>query len=341
MSQPSPARRDTLRTWVRLGRTQVGPEETGARLDRYLAARFTYRSRNQWGRLIRAGRITVNGHPVRPARALREGDRLDYVPLPRAEPPIDARFELLHLDEGLVAVAKSGNLPIHPSGRYFRHTLLHLLLEREPDWGRLHVVHRLDRETSGVVLFGRAREDAARLAVQFRKRRVRKRYLALVEGEPADERFVIDLALGPAVGSAIRKAVGVRPDGLPARTEILVLHRGEGWAWVEARPRTGRLHQVRVHLKAAGLPILGDKVYGRDERFFLKFVADQPLTPAERIALGLPRQALHAYQISLLHPRTGARVTVTAPIPPDLLEALAARGLDPARAAPPDPDDAG
>lgn len=338
MSQPSPAKRDTLRAWVRLGRAQVGPAETGVRLDRYLAARFTYRSRNQWGRLIRAGRITVNGRAVRPSRALREGDRLDYVPLPRTEPPIDDRFDVLHLDEGLVAVAKSGNLPIHPSGRYFRHTLLHLLLERQPDWGRLHIVHRLDRETSGVVLFGRSRADAANLAVQFRKRRVRKRYLALVEGAPASDHFVIDQALGPAIHSAIRKAVGVCPDGLPSRTEVLVLHRGEGWAWVEARPRTGRLHQIRVHLRAAGLPILGDKVYGRDERFFLKFVADEPLTPAERRALGLPRQALHAYQISLTHPRTGARVTFTAPIPADLLAALAERGLDPARAAPCDPE---
>lgn len=340
MSQPPPARRDKIRAWVRMGQTQVGPDHAGTRLDRYLAGRFTYRSRTQWGRLIRNGRITLNGRPVRPSRALRDGDRIEYVPLPRAEPPIDDRYRVLYRDEAILAVAKSGNLPIHPSGRYFRHTLLHLLLERHPEWGRLHVVHRLDRETSGVVLFGRTREDAARIAIQFRRRVVRKRYLALVEGRPGEDRFTIDLPLGPAIGSAIRKAVGVRPGGLPSRTEVRVLHRGDDWAWVEARPQTGRLHQVRVHLKAMGLPIVGDKVYGRDERFFLKFVAGRPLAPEEQLALGLPRQALHAYSISLTHPRTGGAFTVTAPIPDDLLDALASRGLDPSRAMPSDPAEA-
>ena len=314
----------------------MAPDCAGTRLDRYLAGRFTYRSRNRWGRLIREGRITVNQHHVRPSRTLRPGDVIEYVPLPRAEPAIDDRCDILHLDDALVAVGKSGNLPIHPSGRYFRHTLLHLLLDRHPEWGRLHVIHRLDRETSGVVLFGRSREDAGRVALQFRRRTVTKRYLALVEGRPQEDRFDIDLPLGPARGSAIRKAVGVRLGGLPSRTEIRVLHRGPGWAWVEARPRTGRFHQIRVHLRAVGLPVLGDKVYGRDERFFLKFIAGTPLTPEERQTLALPRQALHAYQVAITHPRTGRPLIVTAPLPPDLADALSARGLDPAGALPGD-----
>jgi RluA family pseudouridine synthase len=336
MRDPSPPGRSPLRTWIRSGQARVAPEHEGTRLDRYLAGRFAYRSRNQWGRLIREGRIRVNQRQARPSRPLRAGDRIDYVPRPREEPPVDDRLELLHLDEAVLAVAKSGNLPVHPSGRYFRHTLIHLLLDRHPEWGRLHVIHRLDRETSGVVLFGRSRGDAGRVAAQFRQRRVLKRYLALVSGRPERDDFEIDLALGPAPGCTVRRAVGVVPDGVPARTRVRVLHRGDDWAWIEARPLTGRLHQIRVHLRAAGLPVVGDKVYGPDERLFLKFVAGEPFAPEERRALGLPRQALHAYRITVAHPRLGTPLTVTAPIPPDLLAALAARGWDPARAIPPE-----
>lgn len=332
--EPQPARRDTIRAWVRMGRTRIDAPHAGARFDRYLATRFTYRSRTQWGRLVRAGRLTVNGRAVRPARRLREGDLVEYVPLARAEPPIDPTYQVLHADAWLVAVAKSGNLPMHPSGRYFHHTLLHLLLAEEPQWRRLLIVHRLDRETSGVVVFARTREAAAHLARQFRAREALKRYLALVEGRPERDRFTIELPLGRATESLVRKAVGVRPDGVPARTEVQVLHRGENWAWVEARPATGRLHQIRVHLRAAGLPILGDKLYGRDERLFLKFVAGRELTPAEAAALALPRQALHAYELRLRHPATEAALTLRAPLPPDLARALAERGLDPTLALP-------
>ncbi|MCK4413242.1 MAG: RluA family pseudouridine synthase [Candidatus Eisenbacteria sp.] len=333
---PNQAHRDTIRGWVRHGRTQVAPVHVGIRLDRYLAHRFTYRSRTQWRRMIREGRITVNETAVRPARPLRSGDRIGYVPRKRPEPPIDRNYQVLYCDPVLVAVAKSGNLPIHPSGRYFHHTLLHMLLAEHPEWPQLRIVHRIDRETSGLLLFGRSRAATAELARQFRERQINKRYLALVDGSPRAERFLIDLPLGPARGSLIRKAVGVREDGLAARTEVRVLHRGTGWAWVEARPQTGRLHQIRVHLKAAGLPIVGDKVYGHSERFFLKFIADEPLTPAEEAVLGLPRQALHAYQLRFRHPTDGTALTLTAPLPVDLCAALTARGLDPERALPKD-----
>ncbi|MBM3316237.1 MAG: RluA family pseudouridine synthase, partial [Candidatus Eisenbacteria bacterium] len=201
------ARGEKLRSWVRMGRTRIEAEQAGARLDGYLARRFTYRSRTQWGRLIREGRLTVNGRAVRPSRRLRAGDRIDYVPRRRAEPPVDRLCPLLHADDWLVAVAKSGNLPMHPSGRYFRHTLLHALLDEHPEWAPLLIVHRLDRETSGVVVLGRTREATAKLAAQFRDRIAQKIYLALVEGRPAEDRFAIDLPLGRAGDSLVRKAV--------------------------------------------------------------------------------------------------------------------------------------
>ena len=322
------ARPDSLRAWVRAGRTVVDPAHAGVRLDLYLARRFTYRSRTQWRKIVREGRLTVNSLAARPSRVLRTGDRIDYVPRRRPEPPVDRHYLLLHADDDLVAVAKGGNLPIHPSGRYFHHTLLHLLLEDHPEWRRLHVIHRLDRETSGVVVFGRTRAAAGRVARQFRERTVEKRYLALVMGSPPNDRFTIDLSLGPARDSLIRKAVGVRPDGVPAKTSIRVLRRGPDWTWLEARPLTGRLHQIRVHLKAAGLPIAGDKVYGADERFFLKFVAGEPLTPEEQARLGHPRQALHAFRLRIRHPRSGATCTFEAPLPTELVGLLQSLRLE-------------
>jgi 23S rRNA pseudouridine1911/1915/1917 synthase len=334
---PERARPDAVRLWVRAGQTRVDAAHAGTRLDRYLARRFTYRSRTQWRKLVGEGRLTVNRSRVRPSRILRAGDSIEYVPRGGPEPPIDRNYGILYADEDLLAVAKSGNLPLHPSGRYFRHTLLHLLQSDHPEWKPVHVIHRLDRETSGVVVFGRSRAAAGRVACQFRERAVEKRYLALVAGRARESEFTIDLPLGPARDSLIRKAVGVRADGVAACTEIRVLERGEDWTWLEARPRTGRLHQIRVHLRAVGLPIVGDKVYGASERFFLKFVAGEALTAEERMALGMERQALHSYQLRIRHPRTGEPCVLTAPLPADLASALEARGLDPRRALPRDP----
>lgn len=328
-AQADQATRDVVKQWVRRGETRIEPSQDGQRLDRYLAARFTYRSRTQWREIVRAGRITVNGLVVRPARPLRAGDLIGYVPLVREEPAIDPGIDLLFLDDDLAGINKTGNLPIHPSGAYFRHTLIHLLAAEHPEWGDLRVIHRLDRETSGIIILGRSRAATETIARQFRAREVSKRYLAIVDGEPPADEFVIDQPLGPAQGSLIRKAVGVRADGIAAHTSVRVLHRGADWALVEARPRTGRLHQIRVHLKSARLPILGDKVYGQSEHFFLKFISDEAFTPQEQALLGMPRQALHAYQLALRHPKTDTALTLTAPLPADMAAVLSARGLDP------------
>jgi 23S rRNA pseudouridine1911/1915/1917 synthase len=320
---------DIVRLWVRKGQTRIEPSQDGMRLDRFLAGKFKYRSRTQWGVVIREGRITVNGHAVRPSRSLNEGDLIGYVPLEREEPEIDTNISILYCDPFMTVIGKSGNLPIHPSGRYFKNTLLHYLSREHADLGKLLVIHRLDRETSGVIAFGRTREATSKIATQFQSRQVRKTYLAIVDGQPEADDFLIDHSLGPSLDSIIRKAVGVRNDGISASTRIKVLHRGDGWALVQANPHTGRMHQIRVHLKSAGLPILGDKVYGQDENLFLKFISDDPFTAEEEALLGLPRQALHAYQLELTHPDSGNRLTFTAPLPDDMAGILTARGLDP------------
>ncbi len=318
-----------IRAWVRRGTTSIDPCFDGMRLDRFLASRFTYRSRSKWAEIIREGRIRVNGNAVRPSKLLRAGDVVSYVPLEIEEPPVDGRYEVLYEDAWMVAIAKSGNLPIHPSGRYFKNTLLHILFEEHPEWGMLHVVHRLDRETSGVVVFGRTREATRLLAAQFASRRARKEYLVLVHGIPSQDGLEIDLPLGLDPTSRIRKAVGVVEGGVPARTLVEVLHRGEDWALCLARPLTGRLHQIRVHLKAVGHPVIGDKVYGLDEGFFLRFISEEGLTEEDRRRLILPRQGLHAWRLSLKHPAHEREMQLRAPLPEDIADFLRKKGVDP------------
>ena len=323
---------DSQARWVRHG-THLVPDTVGEeRLDRYLSSRFNYRTRTQWVQIIKSGRVQVNGSVVRPSQPLRPGFRIDYEPEPIAEPSVSFEIGLLHEDSSLLAVDKPGDLPVHPSGRYFRNTLLsHLLEERGQTLDRpgLRVVHRLDRETSGVIVFGKTREVAGALGQQFETRTAKKRYLLVVHGAPNEEEFEVDGALGPRRNSRIRKAVGVVPEGegRPARTEFQVLARGEHHSLLLARPLTGRLHQIRVHVQHAGFPIVGDKMYGLDEGIFLRFISGEELGPEDTARLVHPRQALHAYTLSLTHPATGAAFELRAPLPADLQELCARLGL--------------
>lgn len=312
-----------LAKWVRHGSIHIQDPAVRARLDRYLAGRFAYRSRTGWARMIASGRIRVNGRACRPSRVVQFGDRIDYLPQRAPEPDVPREIAILREDEGILAVNKPAGLPVHPSGRYFRHTLLCLLLEKRGeslDQPGIRIVHRLDRETSGVVVFGKSREDAAALARQFEEQMVEKEYLVLVHGVPVGETFTIDAPLGRNVDSRVRKAVGIVPEGTGrrARTEFRLLARGAAHALLRARPLTGRLHQIRVHARAAGHPVVGDKLYGLDERYFLKLAAGQPYTAEDRSRLLLERQGLHAWKLRFAHPRGGGRCEIQAPLPEDL-----------------------
>jgi len=309
-------RDDDLARWIRRGSCVVGKDGAGRRLDRYLAQVFPYRSRTSWAGLIRVGRIRLNELEVRPGRSLKGGDRIDYRPDPRPEPRVSRSFRVIYEDPEILAVRKPANLPVHPSGRYFRNTLLSLLLEsRGEDLAGtdLRIIHRLDRETSGVILFGKGKSVAAALSTQFERREVRKEYLAIVHGSPMEDRFLIDRPIGRDPTSPVRKAMGVLPAGRPSRTGIRVLRRGPEHSLLVARPYTGRLHEIRVHLRTIGHPILGDKVYGLDSGLFLRFVAGA-LSPEDRARLGWPRQALHAWKLTFQHPRSRQTITLRAPV---------------------------
>jgi 23S rRNA pseudouridine1911/1915/1917 synthase len=186
----------------------------------------------------------------------------------------------------------------------------------------LHLAHRLDRYTSGVVLLARDAETNRYLKEAFRVRAVEKRYLAVVWGSPTWRDMLVDAPIGPHPASAIRLKMGVRPDGLPARTLFHVRARFSGMTLVECEPTTGRTHQIRVHLHSLGHPILGDRLYGQPEALFLHLYEHGEDERCLR-ALGLPRQALHAWRLALPHP-DGGRLEIRAPLPEDLRELLRA-----------------
>jgi 23S rRNA pseudouridine1911/1915/1917 synthase len=256
------------------------------------------------------------------------------------EPDVPREVAVLAADESFYALDKPAGLPMHPTARYHYATLTAVLRERFPD-EKLQVCHRLDRETSGVLLVARTRAAGPALKIAFARRRVKKSYLAIVHGH-LDEERAIDLPLGLA-GGAVRIKMAVRPveeGGLPARTRVVPRRALAGYTLVEAFPETGRQHQIRAHLDAIGFPIAGDKLYP-DERRFIDWLGphrrmggpeallvereeDDP-PPAD---LPLPRHALHAASLEFPHPVTGETVSVRSPLPADLeafLETLPAR----------------
>ena len=308
------------------------------RLDHYLMRFLTWRSRTSIQALIRDGYVAVDPsapeHPagrgafeveLRPGRRLLHQSRIRItIPernrLAMSRPTTDDVVVLFE-DDAVVCVDKPPYLAVHPSGRHISDTLIqkvYALYPRVTDReARPRLCHRLDRETSGLVLIGKSAAAHADCMRQFERREVAKEYLAVVEGSPADERGTIELALGSARASAIGLKMAVRSDGLPSRTDWKVRERHGDCALVACRPRTGRQHQIRVHLAAVGHPLVGDKLYGPDEAIFQRALEDE-LTGRDLALLRLPRHALHNHRLTFRSPASGRTVTVESPLARDL-----------------------
>ena len=297
----------------RIIRSSIDWSGSGIRLADYLAGRFTYRSRTEWEERIRSGEITVNGRIVPPETLLELHDLLEYRPGELPEPPAELHYRTVFEDDHLLVLDKPGNLCMHPSGPFYKHTLWYLLKEK---YGAIHFVSRLDRETGGLLAAAKTPECAKRLSAG--RGDLRKRYAVLVHGD-FPEGMEAEGFLSPA-GSIIRKKrrfTRERPDHPPfesARTVFRRIASGNGLSLLSASLDTGRMHQIRATLWSLGYPVAGDKLYGRDEKLYLK-QRENSLTDADRELLMLPRQALQSVELSFIHPVSGERMTFTSPIP--------------------------
>jgi 23S rRNA pseudouridine1911/1915/1917 synthase len=302
-------------------RFTVEPNYAGWRLDRYLQEKIRRLSRERVQHLIAHRLEAPDGRRLKPATRVVPG--LSFALLKDAEPEPDAPldFGVVHDDGALVVVDKPAGLPVHPTARYAAHTFTAAAKDRFPD-RKIDPAHRIDRETSGLLACGGAPEWTKRLKRDFASGRVAKTYLAFAAGEPAADRFEVDAPLALTGASAVRVRMHVAAGGLPSTTRFEVLERrvgpdGGSVALLACHPRTGRQHQIRAHLHHAGLPMVGDKIYGPDETIFDRFTRKE-MTDADRARLRLPRHALHAFRLELPHPRTREPVALEAPLPEDL-----------------------
>jgi 23S rRNA pseudouridine1911/1915/1917 synthase len=296
----------------------VEPNYAGWRLDRYLCVKIRRLSRARVQRLIDSSLISAR--PLKASTLIQPGLHFRIRRRVSAEPETPDSVQELFRDEALLVLDKPAGLPIHPTARYYHNTLVSLLKRLHGADFRADPAHRLDRETSGVIVCGRTLLSCQRLMRSFMDGDVEKTYWGICEGWP-DAEFQVDAPIAegtPEIRVAVRIDAAV---GKPACTDFKVLQRfekdGERFAWIEARPQTGRQHQIRIHLNHAGFPLVGDKMYGPDPGYFDRF-SKGCLEPEGWERLRLPRHALHAAQIVFPHPLTGERVTFRAPMPEDL-----------------------
>ncbi len=305
-------------------RRSVKESESGTALIDFLARHYRFKDEARWMAALCGEKVMVNGEPAGSSLLLKTDDAVFYEAPDAPEPEVDTAIGVLYEDEHLIAVNKTGNLPCHPGGCYRDNTLLALLLGRT-GLSALHLVNRLDRETSGVAVAAKDTAAARVLSQQFLERTVRKCYSAVVEGDFPEQLTAAGWLVGDE-HSAVRKKrrfVAGAPDAPPsggaewAETRFALIRRGGGLSLVNAEPATGRTHQIRATLCSLGYPVTGDKIYGVDESVFERFIHGA-LTVKDRGALRLGRQALHARELHLRHPVSGEPLVLTAPLPDDL-----------------------
>jgi 23S rRNA pseudouridine1911/1915/1917 synthase len=306
---------------------RVPPECAGMRLDRFVQSQLKRTSRTRTQQIIARGCYSPEGRPLRGNDRVRPEQHILLWREPWDEQAPDVEVPVIYEDDHLVAVNKPPGIPVHPTARYHRSTVVKMLEAARPG-DHLRLSHRIDRETSGALLLARTAEADRRVKVQFEARdSVDKHYLAITWGWPDQDRFLLSapLELDPVSRYTVKMRGAAPGEGLSARTGCEVLGRrshprtGRRYALVRCHLETGRQHQIRLHLASVELPLVGDKLYGPDEALFARG-ADGELTDEDRRLLELDRHALHAAELALDHPFTGDRLHLTAPLPADLSE---------------------
>lgn len=296
------------RGWVY--REQVGDRASGESVLDWLARRYRHSARDEWRARLVAGEVRLDGRRADAADRLRPGQWLEWHRPPWEEPRVPTSVGLLYRDEALLALAKPRGLPTLPGAGFLDHTLLAAARRLDP---RAAPVHRLGRGTSGLLLLATDPEARRRLAACWRERGVVKLYRALVEGVPPPA-LDVDTPIGPVPHPRLGRIHAASPAGRPARSEVRRLETRGARSLVEVRIETGRPHQIRIHLAAAGYPLVGDPVYASGGR------------PREDAGLpGDPGYHLHAWRLVLDHPLRGTRLALEC-LPPPLLRPGGGRG---------------
>lgn len=311
----------------------VQAERAGMRLDRFLSTELTRLTRTRARAIVDTFAYTLDARPLRAAHRLR-ADEVVVVYRPRwEEPEVPRDLGIVYEDAHLLAVDKPPGLPVHPTARFYDNTVTAILGARYPD-ERITLCHRIDRETSGLLLVARTAEAERTMKMAFAERRVHKTYHALVYGTVREDRFVVDAPLRLAGGATnVRMRVGTEAEGaLASRTRVEVIERLDGFTLVAAYPETGRQHQIRVHMAHVGHPLVGDKLYAHGDEVFVRCLEGPP-DEALRALLLLDRHALHAHAVAFDHPATGAPTEIVAPLARDIA-AFAASRRKPSTSAP-------
>lgn len=298
----------------------------GERLDRYLSSRLPELSRSRVAQLIEEGHVRVNGRPARKSEKPAAGDVVE-IEIPAPEPyeaaPEDIPLNIVYEDRDLLVIDKPAGLVVHPAPGHPSGTLVNALLHHVRDLSgiggvlRPGIVHRLDRDTSGLLIVAKHDMAHRRLAHSLKRREIRRRYVAAAWGHLREDRVTVDAPIGRSPTD--RKRMAVVPDGRPATTHLRRLERWVAADLLGVELETGRTHQIRVHLASIGHPVVGDRTYaphatrgfsGRARRW------------AEELDRRVPRQFLHATSLEFVHPRTGEALRFESPLPPEL-EAVA------------------
>ena len=292
-------------------RIEIEVGEAGARLDRYVTEHLDGVSRTQVQKLVAGGLVLVNGRPGKAGTRLEKGDRLSVTLPPPAPVELEAEkipVKILYEDADVLVIDKPAGLTVHPAPGHPSHTLVNAILDHlsempDNDEQRPGIVHRLDKDTSGVMLVAKNPAAHASLTDQFKNRTVTKVYRVLVKGHLTPEDGIIEAPIGRDPRRRERMAVVGESRGRKARTDYHVLEYPGDYTLLEVRPETGRTHQIRVHFEAIGYPVAGDRVYGVKSPY-------------------LARQFVHAARLGFTLPSTGDYVEFSAPLPPDLETAL-------------------
>jgi 23S rRNA pseudouridine1911/1915/1917 synthase len=309
---------------------RIHKESVLQRLDIYIHKRLPDYSRTLVQKLIKEGRVTVNGRPTKPAYEINLGDEIEVEVPKLIEPQVvasDIPLSIIHEDDQILAINKPPDFVVHPAAGHWDDTLVNALLHHcgtlpeTDDVYKPGIVHRIDKDTSGVIMAAKTAKAHAAMTKQFQDRTVEKEYLAIVDGDLPFDEDVIDKDMDRHPKDFERMAVVKKGKGKPATSFYQVQERFRGYTLVLVAPKTGRTHQIRVHLGSIGHPCVADAAYGTGRPVFLRDLAGERVIDPRVPDPGRPvlaRQALHAFRIRFVHPGTGESVQYEAPLAEDM-----------------------